>query len=97
MNIITERQQFIDRWTDISRQDNMHNYLLPSDFRVALRHIDRADKEIERLREALEPFAKCADELDGSEDVTPTPDDEWAKFRLLASDYRKARAALKEG
>ncbi len=52
------------------------------------------DGEVERLREALAPFAACADELDGSEDVPRAPDGEWAKFRLLTDDYRRARAAL---
>ncbi len=49
-----------------------------------------------KLVEALEVFAKCADELDYDDKATgrETPDDEWAKFRLLASDYRKARHAL---
>lgn len=42
--------------------------------------------EVERMREALVVFAACARDLD----ATNTPDDEWAKFRLLASDYRRA-------
>ncbi|MEQ5857268.1 hypothetical protein NFI08_16465 [Halomonas sp. EF61] len=46
------------------------------------------------LYEALEVFGRLADQLDGDDEVERTPDDEWAKFRLLASDYRKARAAL---
>ncbi|PTL88833.1 hypothetical protein C6W88_15745 [Halomonas litopenaei] len=46
------------------------------------------------LYEALEVFGRLADQLDGDNEVQRTPDDEWAKFRLLASDYRKARAAL---
>ena len=54
------------------------------------------------LVEALRPFASCADELDHETRETGReyPDDEWAKFRLLVSDYRRARAALaawKEG
>lgn len=49
---------------------------------------------IDALVKALEPFAKCADELDGSEDVPSAPDGEWARFRLLTDDYRLARAAL---
>lgn len=51
---------------------------------------------IERLTKALEPFAKCADEIDydDKERDEPTPDDEWAKFRLLVGDYRRARTAL---
>jgi hypothetical protein len=40
---------------------------------------------------ALKPFADCAAELDGSDDVPRAPDGEWAKFRLLTDDYRRAR------
>ena len=52
--------------------------------------------------EALKPFARCADELDYEDKARSeyadepfvTPDDEWAKFRLLVSDYRRAREAF---
>jgi hypothetical protein len=50
----------------------------------------RGKAEIERLREALRPFAECAEQISEGED-----DEEWAKFRLLIKDYRNARAALK--
>lgn len=50
--------------------------------------------QVEALRAALAPFAACADELDGNEDVPRAPDGEWAKFRLLTDDYRLARQAL---
>lgn len=43
--------------------------------------------------EALGPFADCANELDGSVDVPRAPNGEWAKFRLLTDDYRRARTA----
>ncbi len=46
----------------------------------------RAD---DALREALKPFADCCEWIDDSES-----DEEWAKFRLLIGDYRRARAAL---
>jgi len=45
--------------------------------------------EIDRRREALKPFADCCDQIDAAES-----DEEWAKFRLLVKDYRRARAAL---
>jgi hypothetical protein len=48
------------------------------------------DERIERLREALQPFANCAEQLEGEDD------DEWAKFRLIVSDYRKAKTALED-
>lgn len=54
--------------------------------------------EIERLLHeamtALQPFAGCAEELDATQDTPRAPDEEWAKFRLLTDDYRRARAAF---
>lgn len=47
--------------------------------------------EIERLREALTPFAECCEQISEDEDG-----EEWAKFRLLIKDYRLARTALGE-
>ena len=62
---------------------------------------DALEAENQRLREALSPFAEGADELDFEAKVTGRehPDGEWAKFRILAGDFRKARTALaqKEG
>jgi len=57
---------------------------------------EQTDRIVTGLVKALEPFAECASELDGSPEdgIEPTDDDEWAKFRLLVSDYRRARAAL---
>lgn len=40
---------------------------------------------------ALKPFAACTDQIGAAED-----DEEWAKFRLLIGDYRRARAAYDE-
>jgi hypothetical protein len=45
-----------------------------------------------RLREALEPFAECCDQIADTEDG-----EEWAKFRLLIKHYRAARRALGKG
>ena len=59
--------------------------------------IQKLREENERLKVAIKPFADCADELDGNEYRPAPPDEEWAKFRLVVSDYRKARAALKGG
>ena len=44
---------------------------------------------IKELCEALEPFAACTDQISADED-----DEEWAKFRLLIKDYRRATTAL---
>lgn len=57
---------------------------------------DDVTAAIKAALSALEPFAKCADELDieTKECGREWPDDEWAKFRLLVSDYRRARAAM---
>jgi len=40
---------------------------------------------------ALSPFAECCDQIGEDES-----DEEWAKFRLLIGDYRRASAALGE-
>lgn len=48
--------------------------------------------ELDALREALKPFADCCEQIADDES-----DEEWAKFRLLVKDYRRARAALKQG
>lgn len=45
--------------------------------------------ELARVKEALEPFAKCCEQIADDED-----DEEWAKFRLLIKDYRRAARAL---
>lgn len=52
---------------------------------------DRAEAAdtIEKLAGALEPFAKCVEQIGDEES-----DEEWAKFRLLIKDYRRASAAL---
>lgn len=47
--------------------------------------------ENERLREALRPFSDCCDQIGDDES-----DAEWAKFRLLISDFRRARQALEQ-
>lgn len=57
---------------------------------------------LRQAADALKPFAQCADELDYedkarseyADEPFDTPDDEWAKFRLLVSDYRRAREAF---
>jgi len=60
----------------------------------AAARIEALEAENRKLREAIKPFADCADELDGSEWTPRAPDGEWAKFRLLTDDYRAAREAL---
>lgn len=44
---------------------------------------------IKEMAEALEPFAACVDQIKPGES-----DEEWAKFRLLVQDFRRARTAL---
>jgi hypothetical protein len=58
--------------------------------RALLAHSSALSKEAGEAREALRPFAKCVEEIPGDES-----DEEWAKFRLLVSDYR--RAATRRG
>lgn len=43
----------------------------------------------EEVIEALKPFAVCVEQIASSES-----DEEWAKFRLLVGDYRRAAKAL---
>jgi hypothetical protein len=47
------------------------------------------EAQCEALAGALEPFADCCQYISDDED-----DEEWAKFRLIISDYRRARAAF---
>lgn len=61
---------------------------------VGQQQLDELANRVAELVEALEPFATCADELDGTEFTPRAPEGEWAKFRLLTDDYRRARAAL---
>lgn len=67
-----------------------------SDCCAFLREPRSQSPDVAALVEALQPFASCADELDYDTKETGReyPDDEWAKFRLLVSDYRRARATL---
>lgn len=67
--------------------------------RVLMDERSRQEERVRVLEEALRPFAKCADEIDydDREREVPTSDEEWAKFRLLVGDYRRARAALGNG
>ncbi|NTG00045.1 hypothetical protein G6L30_07915 [Agrobacterium rhizogenes] len=43
----------------------------------------------DEMAKALEPFAECCQYIEDTDD-----DEEWAKFRLIVSDYRRAKAAL---
>lgn len=51
--------------------------------------LDAARARLAELEEALEPFAKCCEQISDDES-----EEEWAKFRLIIKDYRRARAAL---
>lgn len=63
-------------------------------------HIAALQSEADRLRGALEPFAREAASWDsGDEDVTPRyedafPIDRFREGRLVVGDLRRARAAL---
>lgn len=60
---------------------------------TALRErVAKLEGEVSILKQALHPFAKCCEEwIEDSED-----DEEWAKFRLLIGDYRRAFNALSD-
>ncbi len=61
------------------------------DYRLAVTYLamKALDTEVGILREALQPFADCVEQIKPDED-----DEEWAKFRLLIKDYRRAAKAL---
>lgn len=44
---------------------------------------------VEPVADALRPFAECVEQISAEES-----DEEWAKFRLLIADYRRAAKAL---
>lgn len=60
-----------------------------AEIRTALSAAEPAIRGDEQIVAALKPFADCVEHIRDDE-----PDDEWAKFRLLIGDYRRARAAL---
>lgn len=49
----------------------------------------KAEERIATLEAALKPFAECVEQISPDED-----DEEWAKFRLLIGDYRRAAKAF---
>jgi hypothetical protein len=55
----------------------------------ACRARDIAADALASARAALKPFADCCEQINDDES-----DEEWAKFRLLVGDYRRARAFL---
>ena len=63
-----------------------------TEFTKAMQENRALQSRLKEAEEALRVFAECAKELEGSEDVPRAPDGEWAKFRLLTDDYRKAAA-----
>jgi len=55
-------------------------------------HARTARERIAVLEDALKPFADCVEQINPEED-----DEEWAKFRLLIKDYRRAADAIASG
>ena len=49
----------------------------------------RGRAAVAELVEALKPFADCVEQISDDED-----DEEWAKFRLLIKDYRRAAKTI---
>jgi hypothetical protein len=56
-----------------------------------LAYIAKLQADGDKLAVALEPFAECCGQIAEHES-----DEEWAKFRLLIGDYRRATQALTE-
>jgi len=54
---------------------------LPGHMSAEARKLAAADE----LLAAIEPFASCCDQISDSES-----DEEWAKFRMLVKEYRRA-------
>jgi len=81
--------------TDADREaleaiDDALGFLMDNERAIVLQAFARQREQAERgLREALRPFAECAEQISDDEN-----DEEWAKFRLLIKDYRAARKAL---
>lgn len=81
-------------------EEIVEQVIWPQDYslnvRIVVKAIPTILDELERLREengakdaALKPFADCCEQIGDEES-----DEEWAKFRLLIGDYRRARTAL---
>ena len=76
--------------TSVPTQTDDDDILL-TDYIRQQRNLNAAkDARITELEAALKPFADCVEYIDAGED-----DEEWAKFRLLIKDYRRAAQALK--
>lgn len=91
---MTEPEQWaVELWNRAAdAADGCATQSFGDDAKAAALTIQRAFEERERkLREALKPFADCCWQIRDDES-----DEEWAKFRLLIKDYRRARQALKE-
>jgi hypothetical protein len=89
----TERLEAAERIKALTAEkDKLGNLLLETADRNA-REIVRLEVENERLREALEPFASAACDLDNEPDRV----DMWehpVAMNVTAGDFRRARAAL---
>lgn len=91
--LYNERQRFFDGPQVASLAD-----LKAHQYRDQLRQARAAlaacqpmvEGERERLRAALKPFAECVEQISDDES-----DEEWAKFRLLVGDYRRAADAVR--
>lgn len=80
------RQDGLIAWDQAELQDEWEALTLTP---MIAAEIERLTARMGELEAALKPFADCVDQINDDED-----DEEWAKFRLLIGDYRRARRAL---
>lgn len=90
-----EVARLTDRLEAAEKEVKRQHEVIQMKTKLLVEAINREDEQaaqIEALRVAklaLHPFAECCDQIDEAED-----DNEWAKFRLIISDYRAANKAL---
>jgi len=84
-NIAEQALMFRRYWN----QEKTRTEKLDGDNRFLRRELDEVRAAVAELVEALKPFADCVEQISDDED-----DEEWAKFRLLIKDYRRAVKAF---
>jgi hypothetical protein len=87
---LRDRADTAEQWATHNCPDDILDATV-AEYREAADLIQSQQATIERLREALRPFADCVGQIDANES-----DEEWAKFRLVIKNYRDAAASLNE-
>lgn len=79
---------FVEGWNGETADG--HTGMIASEIRERFAALSDRDVVLEEARAALEPFGNP----DLLMQIADDDDEEWAKFRLLCSDYRRAGRAL---